>query len=200
MAKSYHHGDLRRALLQAAEEELAEKGTEGFTLRGCAKRAGVSHAAPAHHFGDVGGLLSALAAEGFRRFFDMAAARLEASGRVEPRDRLTVLGVGYVQFARENPALFRLMFSSDKPDFRDENLNAAASASFGQLARAVGDVTGREPLTSDEGQLQVAAMWSVVHGLSHLILSRSMRFLNERDDAELEADIAAIISAVTLAR
>ena len=59
---AYHHGDLRKALLDAAEAELAEKGVEGFTLRGCAKRAGVSHAAPAHHFKDANALLTALAA------------------------------------------------------------------------------------------------------------------------------------------
>ena len=65
---AYHHGDLRKALLVAAEAELVEKGLEGFTLRCCAKRAGVSHAAPAHHFKDANALLTALATEGYERF------------------------------------------------------------------------------------------------------------------------------------
>ena len=78
MARDYHHGDLRAALLRAAEVELSERGVEGFTLRGCARRAGVSHAAPAHHFGDADGLLTALAAEGFARFNAAVAARLAA--------------------------------------------------------------------------------------------------------------------------
>jgi AcrR family transcriptional regulator len=67
-APRYHHGDLRAALLRAAEDELTERGAEGFSLRGVARRVGVSHAAPAHHFADTGALLAALAAEGFRRF------------------------------------------------------------------------------------------------------------------------------------
>ncbi|MEO3384848.1 TetR/AcrR family transcriptional regulator [Mesorhizobium sp. CAU 1741] len=200
MSNTYHHGDLRRALLVAAEAELAEKGTERFTLRACAKRAGVSHAAPAHHFGDVEGLLSALAADGFRRFAEMASERLQACADASPPKRLNVLGVGYVDFARANPALFKLMFASDIPDFDDKELRSAAEASFSQLAAAVGDATGTDPLASHDGQLRVATMWSMVHGLSHLILARRMRFLNERDETELQADIAAIISAVALVR
>ena len=77
--------DLRRALIEAAEHELTEKGFEGFTLRGCAKRAGVSHAAPAHHFKDAATLLSALAAEGFTRFLDTIAARQEATASSSAR-------------------------------------------------------------------------------------------------------------------
>jgi AcrR family transcriptional regulator len=65
---SYHHGDLRAALIKAGEAVLAETGVTGFSLRAVAKRVGVSHSAPAHHFGDAKGLLDALATEGFRRF------------------------------------------------------------------------------------------------------------------------------------
>ena len=63
--RAYHHGDLRKALLEAGEEELSERGGENFSMRGVAKRAGVSHAAPAHHFRDKAGLLTALAQRGF---------------------------------------------------------------------------------------------------------------------------------------
>ena len=86
----YHHGDLRAALLEAGEAELAEHGVEGFSLRGVAKRAGVSHAAPAHHFRDANGLLTALAAEGFRRF---VAKQRAAPGRRRP-DRAVAAGGG----------------------------------------------------------------------------------------------------------
>ena len=75
---AYHHGDLRAALIAAAEEELAENGVDGFTLRGCARRAGVSHAAPAHHFKDVRALFTALATIGLRRLADMTEAWPEA--------------------------------------------------------------------------------------------------------------------------
>lgn len=199
MAKqAYHHGDLRRALLQAAEAELEEKGVEGFTLRGCAKRAGVSHAAPAHHFGDAAGLLSALASEGFERFLATTRARVEAVEDDNPRARMTALGLGYVEFARANPALFRLMFSSDRPDFTDDNLQQAASAAFDQLVSGVAGIAGPAPMGSRGGRRQVAMVWAIVHGLSHLLLSRQMKFLNGQSEAELEEDLAAIISSVVL--
>ena len=78
---TYHHGDLRAALLRAGEEQLARSGVAGFSLREVASRVGVSHAAPAHHFGDAQGLLAALAAEGFRRF--LAAMRHRQSGYLQ---------------------------------------------------------------------------------------------------------------------
>src|SRR4051794_796732 len=107
-ARSYHHGDLRKALLIAAEADLAEKGLEGFTLRGCARRAGVSHAAPAHHFKDTGALLTALAADGYERF--TAAMQKRQAAETTARARLIGAGLGYLDFALANPALFRLMF------------------------------------------------------------------------------------------
>ena len=85
--KPYHHGDLRAVLLHAAEAELAERGIEAFSLRSVAKRAGVSHAAPAHHFGDTGGLLTALAAQGYQQFLAAQAAR-EAVAEANPQAQL----------------------------------------------------------------------------------------------------------------
>ena len=196
--QAYHHGDLRRALLRAAEAELEEKGVEGFTLRGCAKRAGVSHAAPAHHFGDAAGLLSALASEGFERFLTTTGARVAAVSDDSARARMTALGLGYVEFARGNPALFRLMFSSERPDFTDENLQKAASAAFDQLVSGVAGLADPDPMGSRGGRRQVAMVWAIVHGLSHLLLSRQMKFLNGQSEAELEEDLAAIISSVIL--
>lgn len=194
--QSYHHGDLRRALLAAAEQELAEKGPEGFTLRGCAKRAGVSHAAPAHHFGDVAGLLSALAAEGFERFLKTTAARMDAADPNDADARLVAMGLGYIDFARANPALFSLMFSSRKADFENQALNDAATASFEQLVAGVGAVAGADPLATKEGRRRLAATWAIVHGMSHLLLSHRMGFLEGQSHEELEKDIAAIVSRV----
>ena len=194
--QGYHHGDLRRALLEAAEIELAEKGPEGFTLRGCAKRAGVSHAAPAHHFGDVAGLLSALAAEGFERFLKTTSARMNAADPGDARARLVAMGLSYIEFARANPALFSLMFSSRKADFQEDRLQRAATASFEQLVAGVGAVAGVDPLTTREGRRQLAATWAIVHGLAHLLLSQRMKFLQDQSSEELEEDLAAIVSRV----
>jgi len=133
--KPYHHGDLRAALLAAGEAELAERGIEGFSLRSVAKRAGVSHAAPAHHFGDVGGLLTALATEGFLRF--QAALDAREAGVTDPRERALRAGLGYLDFATARPALFRLIFSSAKPDVTDPAFQAAAEAAYQHLVGLV---------------------------------------------------------------
>src|SRR5215468_8451073 len=94
--QSYHHGDLHDALLKAAETVLERDGVQGLTLRAAAREAGVSHAAPTHHFGDMTGLLSELAAVGFRRFG--AALREAASQRTTAHARLDAMGVAYVTF------------------------------------------------------------------------------------------------------
>ena len=167
--RAYHHGDLRKALLVAAEAELAEKGVEGFTLRGCAKRAGVSHAAPAHHFRDAGALLTALAAEGFDRF--IAAMRRRQAEETDAHARLIAAGLGYIDFALANPALFRLMFSSAQPDFSDPALSEVGFGSFKVLTDAVQDVAGADPFADKAAMIDVAAAWSVVHGLAELLLS-----------------------------
>ena len=134
--RGYHHGDLRAVLLAAGEAELAEHGVEGFSLRGVAKRAGVSHAAPAHHFRDANGLLTALAAEGFRRFVEKQKARQQVADK-DPLALLVAAGMGYVDFAMAHPALFRLMFSSDRPDREAEELHVAASAAYRKLVEDV---------------------------------------------------------------
>lgn len=174
-ARAYHHGDLRKALLAAGEAELAEKGVEGFTLRGCAKRAGVSHAAPAHHFKDANALLTALATEGFRRFIEAMRRRREAA--TTPQDRLTAIGLGYVDFARANPALFRLMFSSSRPDCTDAALERSSREAFGVLLEGVGAVRGVDPMTDRAAMTDVAAAWAMVHGIAELLLSDRMPFI-----------------------
>ncbi|MBL9046052.1 MAG: TetR/AcrR family transcriptional regulator [Tabrizicola sp.] len=163
--RPYHHGDLRAALLSAAEAELADRGIEGFSLRSVAKRAGVSHAAPAHHFGDVVGLLTALAADGFRRFqATLDAQEVGASG---PRDRAVRAGLGYMRFAVERPALFRLIFSSAKPSFADPELVAAAETAYRHLQDLIAALGG--------GLADVTALWALSHGLADLSSGQRLR-------------------------
>lgn len=188
---AYHHGDLRSALLAAAEAELDDKGVEGFTLRGCAKRAGVSHAAPAHHFRDANALLTALATQGFQRFVAAMRTRQAAAGAA-PRAQLEAAGLGYIDFARANPALFRLMFSSNRPERGDAALSKAATASFHLLVDAVHAVNGVDPRRDGAAMRDVAASWAIVHGLAELTLSGRMPLLATDGDAdEIYADIAA---------
>lgn len=183
--RSYHHGDLRAALLAAAEVELAEKGVEAFSLRSVAKRAGVSHAAPAHHFGDARGLLTALAVEGFHRFL-ATQHRREAAATRDPRAQLVAAGLGYVDFARDNPALFRLIFSSDKPDFSDAALCQAGDAAYGHLAAQVQAAGG--------GAVETAAVWAVAHGLADLLAAGRLKTLAALPDPDRDAALTAILT------
>lgn len=206
--RDYHHGDLRAALLVAGEAELAERGVEGFSLRGAAARAGVSHAAPAHHFGDVDGLLTALAAEGYARFAAAMRARqaaLAADGQGEKnreeghtRGPVDGAGLGYLDFARAHPALFRLMFSSRRPDFADAGLHAAAEDAFGILAQAVGAARGADPWTDATGPADVAAAWALAHGLADLLLSDRLRFLQGALEADPDGTVLAVMGRLVL--
>lgn len=165
--RPYHHGNLRAALLEAAEAELEASGIERFSLRAVAKRAGVSHAAPAHHFGDATGLLTALAVIGYESLD--AALREGGDAASDPVRRIDSAGVGYVRFAMARPALFRLIFSSARPDFRDSDLKAASDAAFGTLARDVAALTGADPFRSDAAMGDLMIAWGLVHGLADLM-------------------------------
>ncbi len=172
--KPYHHGDLRAALLTAAEAELADHGIESFSLRQVAKRAGVSHAAPAHHFGDANGLLTALAAEGFQRFLGAMLAR-EASA-AGARDRAVAAGLGYLDFALSRPTLFRLIFSSRKPDFNKPALFEAGDAAYAHLVALIEDLGGGPP--------DILALWAMAHGIADLAAGQRLRMMVDMSDAE----------------
>jgi AcrR family transcriptional regulator len=190
--RGYHHGDLRAVLLAAGEAELAEHGIEGFSLRGVAKRAGVSHAAPAHHFRDANGLLTALAAEGFRRFVDKQKVRQQAADK-DPLSQLVAAGMGYIDFAMGHPALFRLMFSSDRPDHEAEDLHVAASAAYRQLVEDVARVRGNATGSSEPQPSEVMRTWAVAHGLADLMNSRRLKPLLGLRKAERDAALAEML-------
>jgi AcrR family transcriptional regulator len=189
---TYHHGDLRAALLRAAEAELTVAGVEGFSLRQVAKRAGVSHAAPAHHFGDVQGLLTALCAEGFTRLLAAQMAR-EAAADPAPRAQLLAAGLGYIDFARANTALFRLMFSSLKPDHADHDLADAGHRAYGHL---VGQVAAAGGLPDLGGKISadVAAVWAAAHGLAGLLDTAAMQSLAALPQADLDGVLIGILA------
>ena len=184
--KPYHHGDLRAALLSAAEAELAEKGVEAFSLRSVAKRAGVSHAAPAHHFGDANGLLTALAALGFQEFLATQHA-FEARAPKTPRDQLIAAGLGYVGFARARPALFRLMFGSQRTNYANPALKAAADDAIAHLMTQVKLVGGT--LAQD-----VTAVWATAHGLAELIIAGRIKVISDIEEGALQAMLTGILA------
>ena len=179
-SERYHHGELREALLVAAEQELIEKGEDGFSLRSTAKRAGVSHAAPAHHFKDVAALLHGLAQRGFDRLTMMMKDEQARKGNEDPVGLLVGAGVGYVRFATENPALFQLMFGARSKDGVPPDLAKAGDAGFSVLVNAVAKLRGPEALANDTGWRDVVGAWAMVHGLSHLLIGGKLRWLQEQ--------------------
>jgi AcrR family transcriptional regulator len=167
----YHHGDLRRALLDAALRLVRGGGAPALTLRAAARLAGVSQAAPYRHFADKQALLAAVAEEGFRA---MTAAMQQAMGphEDEPLLKFRALGLGYVGFARTHPAHFRVMFGPELADrSAHPSLAEAAAEAFRLLVAAIAACQkagfARE---GDPEELAVTA-WSTVHGLSALIVN-----------------------------
>ena len=167
--ETYHHGDLRAALIQGAQELLTEEGLESFSLRALARRASVSPAAPAHHFGDAAGLLTEVAILGFEELTRCMVERA-AVGVQAPLERLHALGQAYIYFAFANPALFHLMFRKDKLRITDA-LKVSAVAAFAPLQKAVCEAAGvDEQCIGSDVLASMLAAWSMVHGFAHLAL------------------------------
>src|SRR5437899_5150260 len=131
-ATPYHHGALHDALLEAAERVLERDGLSGLTLRAVAREAGVSHAAPTHHFGDLTGLVSELAAIGFRQFNAAMAAAGSAAGS-ELMEKALARAKAYVGYAQAHPGMYGLMFRTERLDMSRPSLHEAAEASFAGL-------------------------------------------------------------------
>jgi AcrR family transcriptional regulator len=175
--KRYHHGSLRDGLLRAAEQILVTEGLEALTLRAAARAAGVSHAAPMNHFGDLCGLLSALAAVGFRRLREA----LVAAGSSNPASQqVNAIGRAYVAFAVANPALFLLMFRSERLDFERPELRHASGDAFGQLTAIVGQASDTTRALSMKQAAGIAAAWATVHGLAMLAIDGRLKPLVAR--------------------
>ena len=159
---TYHHGDLRAVILTEAARLIAERGAERLSLRELAREAGVSHAAPAHHFTDRRGLLTALAAEGFT----MLADALEAA-----RPEFLDAALAYVRFALGHPGHFAVMFDASLLDGNDPALLAAQLAASAELSRGVASLTDSKAKANPK-EAELAA-WSMVHGFSMLWLNNA---------------------------
>ncbi|MFD5843850.1 TetR/AcrR family transcriptional regulator [Streptomyces chartreusis] len=180
--RPYHHGDLRRAILTTALDVIATDGPSALSLRDLARRAGVSHAAPAHHFRDRTGLLTAIAAEGFGL---LSTALIEAAD-------LKDAGVRYVRFAREHPAHFQVMFSPEL--LRNDDLElTTARALAGDALRGAVAVVHPEELGIEPRMASVAA-WSLAHGFATLLLSHNLDGpLGGKDPEEVFRTLASML-------
>ena len=163
---AYHHGDLRRAVLDRAVQVIASEGTDALSLRALAADLGVSHTAPRHHFASRQGLLTAVATEGFVELRNRMAEIRDAGGSF--RD----IGVGYVQFALDRPAHFSVMFTPALLDPADPELDTARTAAFALLRQGVDDLPS--PAAGQDAAAAIIASWSLVHGLATLALSGNL--------------------------
>ncbi len=160
---AYHHGDLKATILGEAATLVAQRGADGLSLRELARAAGVSHAAPAHHFTDRRGLFTALATEGFR----MLAESL-AGARPEFLDA----ALAYVSFAVDHPGHYAVMFDKSLYDATDPDLIAAEAAAGAELAAGVGTLD--DSRAKDDPKAAALAAWSLVHGFSLLWLNKAI--------------------------
>ena len=184
--------DLRRALLDAAAELIAEQGPGAVSLREIARRCGVSHAAPAHHFGDRAGLLAALAAEGFRGLADALAAVEAATGR----ERLVAQGRAYVAYATASPGRFPVMFRTELCDQTSEELLAARTEAFAALEGAVRDAQAEGWAPAAGHDAAVLTAWASVHGLATLWMDGGLPpHLAAGSVSDLATAVAALIGS-----
>lgn len=169
--RGYHHGDLRRALLDAALALVAKRGVSALTLREVARRAGVSHAAPAHHFGDLLGLQRALADESFGALRTHMLGAME--GAADAEDALRRSGLAYVDFAVANPGRFRAMFH---PAIRDRlgRPSAAEAGAYEVLLAAIRARNPGRPLDEAEAAFLALSAWAPMHGLAALAVDRQL--------------------------
>ena len=164
-ARPYHHGDLPRALLEAAVEAIAEVGPAAISLRDLARRARVSHAAPAHHFGDKAGLLTAVATDGFRRLAASLGETYRATGS------FLEVGVAYFRFAVTHRAHFEVMFRPELYRTDDPELVRARDAARALLYPPAAEAANEGG--ADDVRAAVAA-WSLVHGMATLWLNQNL--------------------------
>ena len=165
----YHHGDLRAALIQAADDIIAEGGIEAFSLRAAAQRAGVSPGAPAHHFGSVKGLLTEVALLAFERF----ARSIEEIGHSDDVvANVRALTLAFITFALSHPGHFRLMFRSDLVDRKDPRYPEIGIQSGRRLSRAIAAYRGQADADSKrfEDAADILCGMATLHGLAHLVL------------------------------
>jgi AcrR family transcriptional regulator len=165
---AYHHGDLRAALVAATLRVVRKHGPEGASLRGVAAAAGVSEAAPYHHFRDKTALLAAAAGEGFRAL-DASMGDEERKGS-DARGRLVGIGVGYVRFALENPGAFRLVFGAHVAELaKYEEAFAPGRAAKARVRSAVSRFVEDADLSID-AETVFRHLWAHVHGVAWLVV------------------------------
>ena len=163
--------DLPDALLKAVDDAVREGGASALSLRDVARRAGVSHAAPAHHFGSKAGLLTAFAVQGYRRLAESVLWQLGRVGASDGPTTLAAVGRGYVRFAVSEPAHFEVMFRFDALEADAPELVQATDAAYSLLSATIEQCRLEGSLGGLDPMLVGVSAWSTVHGLASLWIS-----------------------------
>ncbi|WP_164981325.1 TetR/AcrR family transcriptional regulator [Silvibacterium dinghuense] len=181
---TYHHGDLRTALIQAADAIIAEGGIEAFSLRAAAQRAGVSPGAPAHHFGNARGLLTEVALLAYKRLEDYIQ---KAGHSDDPVAEVRALSLAFIHFALDHPGHFRLMFRNDLVDRSDPRFASFPRQSGRRLSQAILTYQGKNDVDMNrfEDAADILCGMATLHGLASLVLEEKavhfFRNANARD-------------------
>jgi AcrR family transcriptional regulator len=181
-ARPYHHGDLRRALVDAARRILEAEGPTALSLRAVAREAGVSPAAPYHHFKDKAELLDAVADEGWQI---LNAGMAKAKADAEPRSRLNAIGIAYVCFARENPALYRVMYDAARDkEALPEQMQDNKDSAYCKVRDTMIEL-GADPNAATDLELATTAAWCAAHGLAEMAGFKQFDHLKEELGGEV---------------
>jgi AcrR family transcriptional regulator len=196
--RPYHHGDLRMAVLAAAEKIVERDGVDALTLRAVARAVDVSHTAPKNHFGSLEGLLSELAAVGYCRMGETLARAMDAAG-TDPRTRMRAMGRAYVGFGRAYPGLFLLMYRGERLDMTRPALRDAVESTRQALRNAaMSNVHQVKPLLPLQITASAIASWSLVHGFAMLLLDGRLQntIASLPGKASVDALLEAVLDAV----
>ncbi len=198
----YHHGDLRRALIEAALNIIDTEGIESLTIRRLAREVGVSHAAPAHHFADKTAIVMAVAAEGFRLFGEHLSGTMKIADAFE---RIEEMGRAYCRFAWDHPAYYRLMFGQHGlmgPRGQDPAFSQTAVGSFSILLDAVKPLVYREDMSPEEHLIRTRAAsmvaWSSMHGIVSLWQSTLMGYPHREWEGDIQPMVENNIHAIAI--
>lgn len=192
-ANAYQHGNLREALVNAGLRLLNEGGVANLSLRAAAELAGVSHAAPYRHFKDKDALLAAIAEQGFRLLTEAMEAEVAQAEATTVRERFAATGRGYVRFATHHPGYLGVIFGGVlRPESKTPELEAAGKAAYLVLRNIVSDGIAEGTIRDGDPDLVSLAAWSMVHGLSHLIINHAVE--SPKSAAALASMVDSIIA------
>lgn len=173
--KPYHHGNLKNALIEKSIDIIKEEGIAALSLRKAARKAGVSHAAPAHHFGDLTGLLASIAQKGFELLLEEIDQKLQENIHQSPLIRLKSIGLSYISFALNHSYYFKVMFCSKlaeqslTQDLKDEGRKICR-----RLAQCVQDCQRNQLIRNEDPMKMAAFIWTSIHGYATLTVNGKM--------------------------